>query len=388
MTVLVINCGSSSVKFQLVDADPGHATGAGASALKGQIEQIGTRVPDHAAALDQIAQTVKAHLARTNGQLSAIGHRVVHGGTQYRDPAIINAQVIDAIDRLAVLAPLHNPANNDGIKAALRSFPGVPQVAVFDTAFHATIPEAHRRYAVPEKWEREYQVRRYGFHGTSHQFVSRRCAQWLEANRAIDPTVSRIVVLHLGNGASACAVLGGASIDTSMGLTPLPGLVMGTRSGDIDPAVFGHLNRVAGMSVEAVETALNRESGMVGMCADADMRAVESRIQAGDAQAEAAMAVYIHRIRSVIGAYAIGLGGIDAVAFTAGIGENSAYVRARVTHGLEWMGMAIDDQRNAEATLGPLGVSEISTDASAAALLVIPTNEELEIATQALSTLS
>ena len=388
MTVLVINCGSSSVKFQLVDANPAHATGAGPSALKGQIEQVGTQVPDHAAALDQIAQTVKAHLAQTNKQLSAIGHRVVHGGTQYREPTIITAQVIAAIDRLAVLAPLHNPANNDGIKAALRSFPGVPQVAVFDTAFHATIPEAHRRYAVPEKWEREYQVRRYGFHGTSHQFVSRRCAQWLEANRAIDPTVSRIVVLHLGNGASACAVLGGASIDTSMGLTPLPGLVMGTRSGDIDPAVFGHLNRVAGMSVEAVETALNRESGMVGMCADADMRAVESRIQAGDAQAEAAMGVYIHRIRSVIGAYAIGLGGIDAIAFTAGIGENSAYVRARVTHGLEWMGMAIDDQRNAEATLGPLGVSEISTDTSAAALLVIPTNEELEIATQALSTLS
>ncbi|MEM6898221.1 MAG: acetate kinase [Pseudomonadota bacterium] len=388
MTVLVVNCGSSSVKFQLIDPDAVETGANGTHEMKGLIERIGTEIPDHTAALAQVANQVQARLTKSGGKLTAIGHRVVHGGAEYSEPTLITNEVIETIDRLSVLAPLHNPANNDGIRAASRNFPGLPQVAVFDTAFHATIPRAHRTYAVPEAWERDYGVRRYGFHGTSHAFVSRRCAKWLEKERGIQPDTSRIVVLHLGNGASACAVAGGKSIDTSMGLTPLPGLVMGTRSGDVDPAIFGHLSRVAGLSVEEVETALNRESGMAGLCGDRDMRAVERRVAAGDKQAERAMDVYVHRIRSTVGAYAATLGGIDAIAFTAGIGENSETVRARVAAGLSGLGISMDANRNNSRGADPSGVRDISVDSSAAALLVIPTNEELEIATQTMRTVN
>ena len=381
MTVLVINCGSSSIKYQLIDVDNQD------NDLKGLIERIGTEIPDHNAALAQVAKDVQQHISKTGQELTAIGHRVVHGGAEYSAPTLITDEVIDAIDRLSVLAPLHNPANNDGIRAARRSFPEVPMVAVFDTAFHASIPKAHRTYAVPVEWETKYGVRRYGFHGTSHEFVSRRCAQWLAHERHIDPSESRIVVLHLGNGASACAVSGGKSIDTSMGLTPLPGLVMGTRSGDVDPAVFGHLNRVAGMSLDDVEAGLNRESGMAGLCGDADMRAVEERAAAGDEQAQLALEVYVHRIRSTIGAYAATLGGLDALVFTAGIGENSETLRASVAGGLGSLGINLDPERNKGRGAGASGVRQISDDKSSVALLVIPTNEELEIATQTLNAL-
>ncbi|MEM7662856.1 MAG: acetate kinase [Pseudomonadota bacterium] len=382
MTVLVINCGSSSVKFQLIDLGGDETSTRQDDELKGVIERIGTETPDHMAALGLVAERVQAHLSKTGGNLTAIGHRVVHGGAEYSEPTLITDQVIETIDRLSVLAPLHNPANNDGIRAASRNFPGLPQVAVFDTAFHATMPKAHRTYAVPVEWEHEYGVRRYGFHGTSHAFVSRACAKWLQAERQINPANSRIVVLHLGNGASACAVAGGKSVDTSMGLTPLPGLVMGTRSGDVDPAVFGHLNRVADMSVEEVETALNRDSGMAGLCGDGDMRAIEARLAAGDEQAELAMNVYIHRIRSTIGAYIATLGGVDAVAFTAGVGENSETVRAKIATGLEGLGISLDANRNKGRGSDPSGIREISAASSTVSLLVIPTNEELEIATQ------
>ncbi|MEM7005513.1 MAG: acetate kinase [Pseudomonadota bacterium] len=388
MTVLVVNCGSSSVKFQLIDPDAIESGAISTPEMKRLIERIGTEIPDHTAALAQVANQVQAHLAKSGSKLTAIGHRVVHGGAEYSEPTLITDEVIETIDRLSVLAPLHNPANNDGIRAAGRSFPGLPQVAVFDTAFHATIPRAHRTYAVPETWERDYSVRRYGFHGTSHAFVSRKCAKWLEKERGIQPDSARIVVLHLGNGASACAVAGGKSVDTSMGLTPLPGLVMGTRSGDVDPAIFGHLSRVAGMSVEEVETALNRESGMAGLCGDRDMRAVEKRVAAGDERAELAMDVYVHRIQSTVGAYVATLGGIDAIAFTAGIGENSETVRARVAARLSGLGISIDENLNEGRGAGPSGVRDISADSSAAALLVIPTNEELEIATQTVQALS
>ncbi|MEM1088135.1 MAG: acetate kinase [Pseudomonadota bacterium] len=385
MSVLVINCGSSSVKFKLIDPVPNHRNRQ--SGLKGQIERIGTEVPDHEAALANVAIQVKNHLEKTGGSLTAIGHRVVHGGSKYSNPTLIDNDVIDAIDRLSVLAPLHNPANNSGIRAAGLAFRNVPQVAVFDTAYHATIPKAHSTYAVPKEWEDVYGIRRYGFHGTSHQFVSRRCIHWLEKHRKIAPKDTRIIVLHLGNGASACAVAGGKSVDTSMGLTPLPGLVMGTRSGDIDPAVFGHLKRVADLSVEDVEMSLNRESGMVGLCGDSDMRQIEARIEAGDEAADHAMSVYIHRIKSTVGAYVATLGGIDALVFTAGIGENSERVRTRVVSDLGTFGLAIDSKLNENLDLDTSGVAQISSDDSKVAVLVIPTNEELEIATQTLDAL-
>ncbi|MEL8055959.1 MAG: acetate kinase [Pseudomonadota bacterium] len=384
MSVLVINCGSSSVKYQLIEPGRDGQADEGDSELKGLIERIGTDIPDHKTAMAEVAKTVQAYLAKTGDALIAIGHRVVHGGAEYSKPTVITTDVVETIDRLSVLAPLHNPANAIGIRAAAESFPGLPQVAVFDTAFHATLPEAHRTYAVPVEWEEQYGVRRYGFHGTSHQFVSGRCAEWLKVERGIAPEDSRIIVLHLGNGASACAVLGRKSIDTSMGLTPLPGLVMGTRSGDVDPAIFSHLGRVAGLSVEEVETALNRDSGMMGLCGVGDMRAVEELIQNGDQAAKLAMDVYVHRIRSMVGAYVATLGGIDAIAFTAGIGENSKLIRAHVAAGLSGFSLSIDPERNHGPGAGASGVKEISTPSSTAALLVIPTNEELEIATQTL----
>jgi acetate kinase len=378
VTVLVLNCGSSSVKYRLVDP-----TGAG-QAAGGQVEGIGTEVADHDTALVTVAGEVARHLEGA-GPLVAVGHRVVHGGADLVRPQLVTDHLLGAIDRLAVLAPLHNPANAQGIRSARASFPDVPQVAVFDTAFHATIPPAHRAYAVPREWEERYGVRRYGFHGTSHAYVSRRAAAWLAEQGRADLRESRVVVLHLGNGASACAVLGGRSVDTSMGLTPLPGLVMGTRSGDVDPAVFGHLARVAGMGADEVEAALNTASGMKGLCGDSDMRAVVARAGAGDASAQLALEVYAHRIRHYLGAYAVTLGGLDAVAFTGGVGERSPEVRELVLAGLDALGVVLDPARN--QTVDPSGrdPAPVSVEGSPVAALVVPTDEELEIATQTLS---
>ncbi len=377
MTVLVLNCGSSSVKYQLVDP-----TGAGRAA-RGQVAGIGTGVADHDTALRTVAGEVAGHLG--DSPLVAVGHRVVHGGADLVRPQLVTEELLAEIDRLAVLAPLHNPANAQGIRSARASFPDVPQVAVFDTAFHATIPPAHRVYAVPREWEARYGVRRYGFHGTSHAYVSRRAAAWLAEDRGADLHETRVVVLHLGNGASACAVLGGRSVDTSMGLTPLPGLVMGTRSGDVDPAVFGHLARVAGMSTEAVEAALNTASGMRGLCGDSDMRAVSARADAGDEAARFALDVYAHRIRHYLGAYAVTLGGLDAIAFTGGVGERAPEVRELVLAGLDSLGIVLDPARNAAVDKDCRDPVPVTVEGSPVAALVVPTDEEQEIATQALS---
>lgn len=380
MTILVLNCGSSSVKYQLIDP-----AGAG-SIARGQVERIGTDLPDHDTALRTVAAEVQGHLEEhgSAGALEGVGHRVVHGGHRYADPVIVTDDVLADIDHLAVLAPLHNPANAQGIRSARAGFPGLAHVAVFDTAFHATIPAAHRTYAVPRSWEHEHGVRRYGFHGTSHAFVSRRTMAWLGERRGVDPHASRVVVLHLGNGASACAVLGGRSLDTSMGMTPLPGLVMGTRSGDVDPAVHGHLARVAGMAAEEVDAALNRDSGLRGLCGESDVREVVSRAEAGDLEADLALEVYAHRVRSYLGAYAVTLRGLDAVAFTAGVGEHSGHVRARVLAGLDTVGLELDPARN-EATAE--GVRPVTTDDSPVTALVVPTDEEWEIASQTLAVL-
>jgi acetate kinase len=285
-----------------------------------------------------------------------------------------------------VLAPLHNPVNLAGLRAARERFADVPHVAVFDTAFHADLPEVARTYAVPRAWREEHGVRRYGFHGTSHAYVSRTAGAWLARERGVEPAASRVVVLHLGNGASACAVLGGRSIDTSMGLTPLAGLVMGTRSGDVDPALAAHLDRVAGLDGAHVEEQLNRASGLQGLAGASDLRDVRRAADAGDADAALALEVYAYRIRAYVGAYAVALGGLDAVALTGGVGENDEAMRARIVGGLGLLGCAMDEARNGSVDRAR-PVSEISPAGSGAAVLVVPTDEEGEIARQAVAVL-
>jgi acetate kinase len=362
--VLVVNCGSSSVKYQVVDPHSGERF------ERGLVDRIGgEKVPDHAAALAQVFGALDL------SGITAIGHRVVHGGTRFTGPTLLDDDVIAGIEQLVPLAPLHNPVNLAGIRAARAAVPDVPQVAVFDTAFHATLPERAATYAVPAEWRSQHGVRRYGFHGTSHAYVSRAAAQLL--GRPLART--RTIVLHLGNGASACAVDGGRSIDTSMGLTPLAGLVMGTRSGDVDPAIPGHLARVAGLGAAEVDAALNGGSGLRALAGVSDVREVTARAAAGDADAELALDVYCYRVRSYVGAYLAALGGADVVAFTAGVGENSAPVRARSLAGLEALGIGVDAALNTSADRR---ARLISPEGSPVAVAVIPTDEEREIAAQ------
>jgi acetate kinase len=358
MKVFVVNCGSSSLKWSVVDVDSGETVGSGTV----------QRVEDHAAALESVLA-----VAPLEG-VAVVAHRVVHGGERFSAPVLINDAVLAAIRDLSVLAPLHNPANATGIEIALRAFPQLPHVAIFDTAFHATLPPRAYTYAVPRAWG----VRRYGFHGTSHAYVSREAARVL--GRAVEDV--NVIVLHLGNGASATAVAGGRSIDTSMGLTPLEGLVMGTRSGDVDPALVLHVRRTRNLSTDEIDTVLNSRSGLLALAGDNDMREVHRRAAAGDTAAELALDVYCYRIRKYVGSYLAALGGADAIAFTAGIGENDPFVRARSLAGLERLGIVVDADRNAA------GETVISPDGAATAVLVIPTNEELEMATQAAALVS
>ncbi len=388
--VLVLNCGSSSLKYRLVEPGTGLAPASGlieriredAGRLvhrSGGTEHVVTqRFTDHGHALEAMRKAF-AEFGPDLDQagLAAVGHRVVHGGERFSAPVVVDEEVIAAIESLAVLAPLHNPANLEGIRTARRTLGEVPHVAVFDTAFHAGMPPRASTYAVPRSWRTQHGVRRYGFHGTSHAYVSRRTAQVL--GRA--PAEVNTIVLHLGNGASACAVRGGVSVDTSMGLTPLAGLVMGTRSGDVDPALPAHLGRVAGLTGAEVDAALNRDSGMLALAGVSDMREVERRAAEGDADAELALDVYCYRVRCYLGAYHAALGRLDAVAFTAGIGEHSAQVRRRTLTGLEPLGIVLDERLNL-ADAG--GDRVISPDQARVAVLVIPTDEEQEIARQAL----
>ncbi len=300
---------------------------------------------------------------------------MVHGGRSFTEPTVIDDDVLAEIERLIPVAPLHNPANLTGIRTAMALRPDLPQVAVFDTAFHTTMPESAARYAIDVKTADEHRVRRYGFHGTSHAYVSRATAKLL--GRA--PKDVNLIVLHLGNGASASAVRGGRCVDTSMGLTPLEGLVMGTRSGDMDPAVIFHLMRVGGMSTDEVDTLLNTKSGLIGLCGDNDMREIRRRVDEGDEQAALAFDIYIHRLKKYIGAYYAVLGRVDAVAFTAGVGENAAPVRAAAIAGLEELGLVVDSERNAVRSDEP---RIVSPEDARVAVAVVPTDEELEIAQQ------
>ena len=357
--IFVINSGSSSVKYQVIDAVTGEST------VDGTIERIGepgSDVPNHDAALAIALDSIGG-----DTDFAGVGHRVVHGGARFRDATLITPEVEAAIDELSALAPLHNPANLAGIRAARAALPDVPQVAVFDTAFHQTLePEAYT-YAVPP----ELGIRRYGFHGTSFAYVSREAARILGE---LGKPAARMVILHLGNGASACAVRDGVSVETSMGLTPLEGLVMGTRSGDIDAGALLSL----GLDNDELDDLLNHRSGLLGLAGRSDLREVELAAEAGDAAATLALEVYAHRIRAYVGAYAAQLGGLDALVFTAGVGERGVAMRARVLRGLQFLGLALDPRRNAASE------ALISVD-DAAAILVVPTNEELEIARQTLA---
>lgn len=368
--VFVVNSGSSSIKYQLVDLDTEQAV------LGGLVERIGepgSAIADHEAGLRSVLDELG-----TGRPIVAVGHRVVHGGSEFTGPTLITDEVEERIDTLSALAPLHNPANLQGIRAARLALPDVPHVAVFDTAFHHTLPPAAYTYAIDAVLAAEHGVRRYGFHGTSHKFVSEQAALFLE--RPLESL--KTIVLHLGNGASVAAIDGGVSVETSMGMTPLEGLVMGTRSGDIDAAVLLHLHREAGLGFEELDALLNRRSGLLGLTGSGDMRDVQSRAVAGDEIAEAALAVYRHRIRRYIGAYIAHLGGLDAIVFTAGVGENNSLLRRRTLAGLEFLGIHVDPDRNELSSKHP---RYISPDGSPVAVLVIPTNEELEIARQTAS---
>ncbi|WP_067571393.1 acetate kinase [Nocardia acidivorans] len=390
MNVLVINSGSSSIKYQLLDPDSARVVAAGVVQRIGEPVAEGSpsiehqsegrtfehdgEVPDHATGLrlvfDLFAES--GHDLAEAG-LRAVGHRVVHGGEVFYEPTLVTDEVLEAISQLSALAPLHNPANVVGIESARELLPGVPQVAVFDTAFFHGLPAAAKTYAIDAKVAAAHGVRRYGFHGTSHQYVSGQVAEFLGR----EPAELNQIVLHLGNGASASAIRGGKAVDTTMGLTPLEGLVMGTRSGDLDPGIIFHLIRTADMDVNDVDALLNRQSGIKGLAGVNDFRELGRLIDTGDAAARLAFDVYIHRLRRYIGAYLVELGRVDAITFTAGVGENDARVRAAALAELERFGIRVDPARN---TAKDRSARYISPDDAEVAVLVVPTNEELAIA--------
>ncbi len=390
MFILVINSGSSSIKFQLLQMEDESLP------LSGLLERIGegyaeltlntddgsTRhqrvdAQNHDQGMVIILDALKdSQLLTEEHALSAIGHRVVHGGEAFRAPALINPSTIQQIHQCSTLAPLHNPANLSGIEACQRLFPELPQVAVFDTAFHQDMPESAWRYAVPDDWYESYGVRRYGFHGSSHAYVAQQAANWL--GRALDQC--NLISLHLGNGASICAIERGKCRDTSMGMTPLEGLVMGTRSGDIDPAIPTYLQQRAGLSAEQIDSALNKQSGLRALCGENDMRRILQRSDEGDPKAQLALDIYCQRTRKYIGAYVALLGRVDALIFTGGIGEHAPAVRQKICSNLECLGIHLDESGNSANSSEITAIHKQSGEALP--LLVIRTNEELEIARQ------
>ncbi|MBY5161499.1 acetate/propionate family kinase [Salsipaludibacter albus] len=394
MRVLVLNTGSSSVKYEVFTRSD--AAGDLSSVVSGLVEGVGETsgavhvtpaggateteerpVADHDAALGLVVDA----LARTGADedLVAVGHRVVHGGEDFTAPTLLTDEVVARIDELAPLAPLHNPPAVAGIRVARRRWGDLPHVAVFDTAFHTTMPPAVYRYAVPEDWYREHGVRRFGFHGTSHRYVAGAAARFLD--QPLEDL--RLVTLHLGNGASACAIAGGRSVDTSMGLSPLAGLVMGTRSGDLDPGVVFHLVR-GGTDLAEVERVLNRASGLVGLGGANDVRVLRSAAADGDGDARLALDVMTRRIRQYVGAYLAELGGLDALVFTAGIGEHDAATRAEVVEPLGHLGLRLDPEANGHADAGD-GPVRISPPGVTPAVLVVATAEEATIAADTLA---
>lgn len=390
--VLVINSGSSSLKFQLLDPGSGAVDAAGiverigldrgiASITAGERESsFDGPVLDHKEAM-RIVQSLfgDVGLSLADPRIRAVGHRVVQGGARYSEPVPIDEQVRWDINDLGKLAPLHNYAAVDGIDGARALLPDVPHIAVFDTAFFTGLPEAAANYALNREIALEYKVRRYGAHGTSHQYVSRTVSRRL-AEQGRNVRGLRQIVMHLGNGASASAVLGDRAVETSMGLTPLEGLVMGTRTGDIDPTIYLHLHRRAGLDPAEIDTILNKRSGMMGLCGMSDFRDITAAVEAGDEAATLAMDIYVHRLRKYLGSYTFVLGGLDVLTFTAGIGENVPMVRERLLTGLEGLGIELDREANA---MRSNEARVISTPGSTVTVMIVPTNEELSIAQQA-----
>ncbi len=399
MKILVLNSGSSSLKFQLF-------VGTDLSVMTvGLIEQIGDAqsaaqlsftdayglekklernqpVADHREAIMVMAQMLRdsGTLVDTS-ELTGVGHRVVHGGEAFRQPVLIDDTVISAIEQLIPLAPLHNPANLMGIRVTMEHVAHIPQVAVFDTAFHQSIPEHAYLYALPYDLYKQQKVRRYGFHGTSHSYVARQAALYLD--RPIEAL--NIITLHLGNGASAAAIRNGECIDTSMGLTPLEGLIMGTRSGDLDPAILFYLSRESGLDIDALDKLLNKESGLKGICGENDMRTISEAAERGDNQARLALTMFCYRLKKYIGAYMAALGGVDCIVFTGGIGENSATVRQLCCQGMDRLGLTLDEEKN---SIRQKDILEIQAADSLVSVLVIPTDEEHEIASQTLQVIN
>jgi acetate kinase len=374
LKVLVLNSGSSSIKYCLFDME------SMAVLRAGDVDRIGetgpSAVPDHGEGFARVMSDLSTSGSIGDpASLFGIGHRVVHGGERFREPARVDAGVLDAIRKMIPFAPLHNPGNLQGIEVALATCPGVPQVAVFDTAFHQTMPPRAFRYALPRDLYDVHRVRRYGFHGTSHACIARRAAELLGK----PPESLNLITLHLGNGASAAAIREGKSVDTSMGMTPLEGLIMGTRCGDLDPAVPFFLGTATGKDRGELLALLDEESGMKGICGANDMREVHRMADAGDPSAELAIDMYSYRIRKYIGAYAAVLGRVDALVFTGGVGENDSEVRRRSCEGLSLLGIAVDEARNGSPSGEP---REIQKEGMPVKILVIPTNEELEIALQ------
>jgi len=393
MKILVINTGSSSIKYQLFDMERHRILASGVAEKIGEDTSILTHwnvsangedvekveegvIADHLEGMNRILGLLidpEHGIVGDKSEISAVGHRVVHGGEIFHSPTIIDESVIAAIKENIPLAPLHNPSNLMGIEVARAIFPDSPQVAVFDTAFHQTIPMESYLYAIPFELYEKHRIRRYGFHGTSHAYVAERAAEYL--GRPLGEL--NLITIHLGNGASMAALKNGRSVDTTMGMTPLAGLVMGTRSGDIDPALTFFLADQLRMSVKEIDDLLNKDSGLKGICGSNDMREVIRKKDAGDDRAEIALKLYCYRIRKYIGAYFAALGSLNAIIFTAGIGENSPYIRENCCQGLHKLGIEIDSERNNKSGKE---IREISLASSEVRILVVPTNEELKIA--------
>jgi len=388
MKILVINCGSSSLKYQVIDSESEQVL------CKGLCERIGIDgrivyqkagldketteipMPSHKEAVSAVINAItndKTGAIASLDEIDAVGHRVVHGGEKFAASALITDEMIKVVEECNDLAPLHNPANIIGINACRELMPGKPQVGVFDTAFHQTMPKEAYMYAVPYKYYEKYGVRRYGFHGTSHSYVSKRVCEFSGA----DINNSKIIVCHIGNGASCCAVLNGKSVDTSMGLSPLEGLVMGTRSGDIDPSAVEYMAKKEGLDMAGVMNVLNKESGALGVSGiSSDFRDLIAASAEGNERAKLAMDMIAYRIAKYVGAYAAAMNGVDMICFTAGLGENNAGLRQAVCNHLGFMGVELDSSRND----GPSEDKLISADSSKVKVYVIPTNEEVMIA--------
>ena len=393
MKILVINTGSSSIKYQLFDMEQNHALANGTVEKIGEPTSIMThqrrledgqfekavlegRIANHQEGFQHIVSFFsdpKQKVVKDRSEITAIGHRVVHGGEAFHAPVVIDEKVMAAIRENIPLAPLHNPANLTGIELTKEILPDTPQVAVFDTAFHQTIPKRSYLYAIPYELYEKHRVRKYGFHGTSHAYVAERAADYL--GKPLKKL--NLITIHLGNGASMAALQKGACVDTTMGMTPLSGLVMGTRSGDVDPALPFFLGDHLGMSLKDIDGLLNKESGLKGICGTNDMREVIEKKEAGDEQASIALEIYTYRIKTYIGAYFAALGRLGALIFTAGIGENAPYIRELSCQGLEKLGIEIDSGRNHQKADG---IREINTSGREVKVLVVPTNEELRIA--------